>query len=49
MPKYRYFSLEQTKKISNMKLATTRIINIISELEKQQYIEDNEKVMVKVA
>ena len=31
-----------------MKLATTRIIGIISELEKQQHL-DNEKVMVKAA
>lgn len=37
------------KKISNMKLATTRIISVIQELEKQQYIEEQEKIMMKVA
>ena len=31
-----------------MKLATTRIIGVISELQKQEYI-DSEKVRVKVA
>ena len=43
-----YAFKEKYKKISNMKLATTRIINIIGELQKEQYIEE-EKVMVKVA
>ena len=42
-----YMFKEKYKKISNMKLATTRIIGIISELQKQEYIE--EKVMMKVA
>ena len=42
-----YAFKEKYKKISNMKLATSRIINIINELQKQEYIE--EKVMKKVA
>lgn len=42
-----YTFKEKYKKISNMKLATTRIIGIISELQKQEYIE--ERVKVKVA
>ena len=42
-----YAFKEKYKKISNMKLATTRIIGIIGELQKQEYI-DSEKVMVKV-
>ena len=44
-----YIFKDKYKKISNMKLATTRIINAISELQKQQYIEENERVKVKVA
>lgn len=44
-----YAFKEKYKKISNMKLATTRIISIIENIQKQQYIEENEKVMVKVA
>ena len=43
-----YAFKDKYKKISNMKLATTRIIGIISELEKQEYL-DSEKVRVKVA
>lgn len=43
-----YAFKEKYKKISNMKLATTRIISVIGELQKQEYI-DNEKVMVKSA
>lgn len=42
-----YAFKEKYKKICNMKLATTRIIGIISELQKEEYIE--EKVMRKVA
>jgi len=42
-----YAFKEKYKNISNMSLATTRIIKIINELQKQEYIE--EKVMVKVA
>jgi len=42
-----YAFKEKYKKISNMKLATTRIIGIINELQKLEYIE--EKVMRKVA
>lgn len=41
-----YAFKERYKKISNMKLATTRIINAI---QKHQYIEESERVMVKVA
>ena len=44
-----YIFKDKYKKISNMKLATTRIINAISDLQKQQYIEENERVKVKVA
>lgn len=44
-----YMFKDKYKKISNMKLATTRIINVISNLQKQQYIEENERVKVKVA
>ena len=44
-----YMFKDKYKKISNMKLATTRIINVISDLQKQQYIEENERVKVKVA
>lgn len=48
--KNNYFEFKNKyKKISNMKLATTRIISVIQELEKQQYIEESEKVRVKVA
>ena len=43
-----YTFKDKYKRISNMKLATTRIINAISDLQKQQYIEE-EKVMMKVA
>jgi len=43
-----YVFKEKYKKISNMKLATTRIIGVISELQKQEYI-DSEKVRVKTA
>ena len=42
-----YAFKEKYKKISNMKLATTRIIDVINELQKKEYIE--EKVMLKVA
>lgn len=42
-----YAFKEKYGKINNMKLATTRIIGIINELQKQEYIE--EKVMMKVA
>ena len=42
-----YAFKDKYKKISNMKLATTRMISVINELQKQEYIE--EKVMVKVA
>ena len=42
-----YAFKEKYKKISNMKLATTRIIGVLNELQKQEYIE--EKVMKKVA
>ncbi|MBR6690423.1 MAG: hypothetical protein IKL65_03740 [Bacilli bacterium] len=43
-----YYSFkEKYKKISNMKLATTRMISIIGQLQKQEYIE--ERVKVKVA
>ena len=42
-----YAFKEKYKKISNMKLATTRIIGIIGEIQKQDYIE--ERVKVKVA
>ena len=41
-----YAFKEKYKKISNMKLATTRIIVIIGNLQKQEYI-NNEKIMVK--
>ena len=41
-----YAFKDKYKKICNMKLATTRIIGIISELQKEIYIE--EKVMRKV-
>lgn len=44
-----YAFKEKYKKISNMKLATTRIVSVIGEMKKQQYIEENERVMVKVA
>lgn len=44
-----YAFKEKYKKISNMKLATTRIINVIDKIEKQQYIEENERIKVKVA
>ena len=44
-----YAFKDKYKKISNMKLATTRIIKIIDEFQKQQYIEEKERVMVKVA
>ena len=45
-----YYSFkEKYKKISNMKLATTRIINDIQEMQKQQYIEENERIKIKVA
>lgn len=44
-----YAFREKYKKISNMKLATTRIISVIEEIKKQEYIEENERVMVKVA
>ena len=43
-----YIFKDKYKKISNMKLATTRIIGVIQEIQKQQYIEE-EKVMMKVA
>ena len=43
-----YAFKDKYKKISNMKLATTRIIGVIQEIQKQQYIEE-EKVMMKVA
>lgn len=43
-----YAFKDKYKKISNMKLATTRMISIISEIQKQQYIEE-ERVKVKVA
>lgn len=43
-----YAFKDKYKRISNMKLATTRIINVIGEMQKQQYIEE-EKVMIKVA
>ena len=43
-----YVFKEKYKKISNMKLATTRIIGIIDKIQKEQYIEE-EKVMMKVA
>lgn len=42
-----YAFKDKYKKICNMKLATTRIIGIISELQSEEYIE--EKVMRKVA
>lgn len=42
-----YAFKEKYKKICNMKLATTRIIGIISELQREEYIES--KVMKKVA
>ena len=42
-----YLFKDKYKKISNMKLATTRIIGVINELQKQEYIE--EKVKKKVA
>ena len=42
-----YAFKEKYKKISNMKLATTRMISVINELQRQEYIE--EKVMVKTA
>lgn len=42
-----YLFKDKYKKISNMKLATTRIIGVIQEIQKQQYIEE-EKVMIKV-
>ena len=41
-----YAFKEKYKKISNMKLATTRIISIIDKLEKQEYIEERVKVKV---
>ena len=44
-----YAFKDKYKNISNMKLATTRIIGIIGEIQKQHYIEENEKVMVKTA
>ena len=44
-----YAFKDKYKKISNMKLATTRIIGVIGEIQKQQLIEENERVMVKVA
>ena len=44
-----YAFKDKYKRISNMKLATTRIINIIGEFQNQQYIEENERVKVKVA
>lgn len=48
--KNNYFEFKNKyKKISNMKLATTRIISIIENIEKQQYIEEQEKIMIKVA
>ena len=43
-----YAFKEKYKKISNMKLATTRMISVLDEIQKQQFISD-EKVMVKVA
>lgn len=39
-----YFFKDKYKKISNMKLATTRIIGVISELQKQEYKEEVVKV-----
>lgn len=48
--KNNYFEFKNKyKKISNMKLATTRLISIIENIEKQQYIEEQEKIMIKVA
>lgn len=44
-----YAFKDKYNKISNMKLATTRIINIIGDLQKQQYIEEKERIKVKVA
>ena len=41
-----YFFKDKYKKISNMKLATTRIIVVISELQKQEYKEEVVKVKV---
>lgn len=43
-----YIFKEKYKKISNMPLATSRMIRDIEIYQKQQYIED-EKVMIKVA
>ncbi|MBQ9071544.1 MAG: hypothetical protein IJY25_00095 [Bacilli bacterium] len=44
-----YAFKDKYKKISNMKLATTRMISIINERQKQQLLEENEKVKMKVA
>jgi len=44
-----YVFKDKYKNISNMKLATTRIIGVIGEIQKQQIHEENEKVRVKVA
>ena len=44
-----YAFKDKYNKISNMNLATTRIINIIGDLQKQQYIEEKERIKVKVA
>lgn len=42
-----YAFKDKYKKISNMKLATTRIIGIIGQMQRQYSSEENEKVMVK--
>ncbi len=48
--KNRYYAFkDKYKKISNMKLATTRIIGVINEMQNQHYIEEIERVKVKVA
>lgn len=44
-----YAFKDKYKKISNMKLATTRMISVINESQKQHFLEENEKVMMKVA
>lgn len=44
-----YAFKEKYKKISNMKLATTRIIGVIDQIQNQHYKEENERVKIKVA
>lgn len=44
-----YAFKDKYNKISNMNLATTRIINVIGNIQKQQYLEEKERIKVKVA